>query len=97
MIGDIISEKWTKQFHDARQNMIFLMNVKIDVLELRLALLLFCRRRAEATGVHLCGLDQLWGRLEAAGVEALLRCAPLRRTEDRGRTQRTLLQADPQR
>lgn len=64
----------------------FLINVKIDVLKLRLALLLFCRSRPEATGVHLCGLDQLWGRLEAAGVEALLRSAPLhcggQRTED---------------
>ena len=44
-------------------------------------------------GVKFGGFDLLCGRLEVAGVEALLRSA----AEDRGHTQRKLLQADTQR
>lgn len=67
--------------------------LKLRSTQTPVALLLLCWSRAEAAGVQLCGLDQLCGRLEVAGVEALLRSA----AEDRGRTQRKLLQADTQR
>lgn len=54
---------------------------------------LFCKSLAEVVDVHFGQFDPLCERLEVAEVGALLRSA----AEDRGHTQRKLLQADTQR